>query len=48
MDPEHSALLVMDFQRSIVERFSTAQEQLLKATAAAIRAARGAGMRVSS
>lgn len=38
----HTALLVMDFQSVIVERFSTGQEALLTATAGAIAAARAA------
>jgi nicotinamidase-related amidase len=45
-DSDRSALLVMDFQNPIVERFATGQEALLKATAAAIAAARQSGMRV--
>src|ERR1700730_14088880 len=46
LDSARSALLVMDFQVPIVERFATGQESLLKATAAAIAAARRSGMRV--
>jgi nicotinamidase-related amidase len=41
-----SALVVMDFQIPIVERFAIGQDALLTATAGAIRAARQAGMRV--
>jgi nicotinamidase-related amidase len=46
IDTARSALLVMDFQVPIVERFAIGQDALLTATAAAIRAARHAGMRV--
>jgi nicotinamidase-related amidase len=41
-----SALLVMDFQVPIVERFAAGQDALLAATAAAIEAARRSGTRV--
>lgn len=46
LDAAHSALLVMDFQTSIVERFATGGEALLSATARAIACARSKGMRV--
>jgi nicotinamidase-related amidase len=46
MAPARSALLVMDFQVPIVERFATGQDALLAATAQAINAARQSGMRV--
>ena len=46
LDPSHSALLVMDFQVPIVERFAVGQDSLLKATAAAIAAERRHSMRV--
>lgn len=46
LDSGHSALLVMDFQVPIVERFATGQDALLKATAAAIAAARRSSMLV--
>jgi len=46
LDSAHSALLVMDFQTPIVERYATAQDVLLSGTAEAIAAARRAGLRV--
>jgi nicotinamidase-related amidase len=46
IDAKHSALLVMDFQTAIVERFAHAQDALLEATAAALDAARQAKMLV--
>jgi nicotinamidase-related amidase len=46
IDTAHSALLVMDFQVPIVERFATGQDALLAATAQTIAAARQSGMRV--
>jgi len=46
LDVARSALLVMDFQTPIVERYSNGQEALLSATAAAIAAARRRSMRV--
>jgi nicotinamidase-related amidase len=46
LDAARSALLVMDFQAPIVERFADGREALLAATAAAIDAARAGGMRV--
>jgi nicotinamidase-related amidase len=45
-DAAHSALLVMDFQSSIVERFTAGQDALLSATAETIAAARRSKMRV--
>jgi nicotinamidase-related amidase len=46
LDAARSALLVMDFQVPIVERFAAGQDALLAATAAAIDAARRSGTRV--
>jgi nicotinamidase-related amidase len=46
LDVAHSALLVMDFQTSVVERYAVGQDSLLAATAGAIAAARQSGMRV--
>jgi nicotinamidase-related amidase len=46
IDSDRSALLVMDFQVPIVERFATGQDALLSATAAAIDAARRNNLRV--
>lgn len=46
IDVAQSALLVMDFQTPIVERFAEGREKLLAATAAAIAVARRRGMRV--
>jgi nicotinamidase-related amidase len=46
LDAAHSALLVMDFQTQIVERFVKDRSGLLEATAGAIAAARRAGLRV--
>jgi nicotinamidase-related amidase len=46
LDAARSALLVMDFQVPIVERFAIGREALLAATAAAIDAARRSRMRV--
>jgi len=46
LDVAHSALLVMDFQTPIVERYAAGKDSLLDATAAAIAAARRGGMRV--
>jgi nicotinamidase-related amidase len=46
LESARTALLVMDFQVPIVERFATGQDALLKTTAAAIAAARESGMRV--
>jgi nicotinamidase-related amidase len=44
MDAEHTALLVMDVQDGVVQRLGSAE--ILERTAAAIAAARGAGVRV--
>ena len=46
LDPKHTALLVMDFQNDIVERFAEGQPELLERTAAVIAAARKAGVLV--
>jgi nicotinamidase-related amidase len=46
LDAARSALLVMDFQVPIVERFAAGQDALLAATAAAIDAARRSSTRV--
>lgn len=46
IDPETSALLVMDFQTSIVEGFVADKEALLARTAGLVDGARKAGMRV--
>jgi nicotinamidase-related amidase len=46
IDPKTSALLVMDFQTWIVERYAPDKEALLNRTARVIRAARGAQMMV--
>ncbi|HEY5094121.1 MAG TPA: isochorismatase family cysteine hydrolase [Candidatus Eremiobacteraceae bacterium] len=46
LDVARSALLVMDFQTSIVERFPAGQDELLAATAETIAAARRSKMRV--
>jgi nicotinamidase-related amidase len=46
LDIAHSALLVMDFQTPVVERYAVGQDNLLAATARAIAAARQSGMRV--
>jgi nicotinamidase-related amidase len=46
IDPRHSALLVMDFQTAIVERFAAGQDALLEATSSSIAAARRTAMRV--
>lgn len=46
LDSARSALLIMDFQVPIVERFATGQDALLSATAAAIAAARRIKLRV--
>jgi nicotinamidase-related amidase len=47
IDAARSALLVMDFQVPMVERFATGQDALLAATAQAISAARQSGVRVT-
>jgi len=46
LDVAHSALLVMDFQTAIVDRYADGREELLAAAASAIAAARRRGMRV--
>lgn len=46
LDPKTSALLVMDFQTSIVDAFATDEEALLARTSGLLDAARAAGMRV--
>lgn len=46
LDPARSALLVMDFQTPIVERYADGQETLLATTADVIDAARQNGVRV--
>jgi nicotinamidase-related amidase len=46
LNAAHSALLVMDFQIPIVERFAADRDVLLAATAGAIAAARKNGLRV--
>ena len=46
LDVARTALLVMDFQTQIVERFVGDPERLLAATAATIAAARASGMRI--
>lgn len=46
LEAVHTALLVMDFQVPIVERYAPAGGTLLTTTAAAIAAARSAGVRV--
>lgn len=46
INPERSALLVMDFQTSIVENFASDQEALLARTSSLLKAAREKGMRV--
>jgi nicotinamidase-related amidase len=46
VDVAQSALLVMDFQIPIVERYAAGREKLLAATAASIAAARRRGMKV--
>lgn len=46
LDIAHSALLVMDFQTPVVERYAVGQDSLLAATAGVIEAARQSGMRV--
>jgi nicotinamidase-related amidase len=46
LDPRTSALLVMDYQRGVLERVGAAAEGLLQRTARALAAARGAGLRV--
>jgi nicotinamidase-related amidase len=46
LDLSRSALLVMDFQVPIVERFAVSQDTLLAATADVISAARRTGVRV--
>ena len=46
LDPRTSALLVMDFQTSIVEGFAAEKDALLARTAALIESARRAGTRV--
>jgi nicotinamidase-related amidase len=46
IEPAHSALLVMDFQIPIVERYAAGREKLLASTAEAIAAARRRGMKV--
>lgn len=46
VDPETSALLVMDFQTAVVEMVATEQEGLLARTARLVASARKAGTRV--
>jgi nicotinamidase-related amidase len=46
LDVAHSALLVMDFQTPVVERYAVDQDALLAATAEAIATARKSDMRV--
>jgi len=46
LDPACSALLVMDFQTPIVERYAEGREALLATTAEVIDAARQSGVRV--
>lgn len=46
LDPARSALLVMDFQTPIVERYADGREALLATTAEVIDAARQNGLRV--
>jgi nicotinamidase-related amidase len=46
LNPETSALLVMDFQTGVVEMVATGSDALLPRTAGVIEAARQAGMRV--
>lgn len=46
LEAQRAALLVMDFQKPIVERYAAGREALLGATASAIAAARAAGVRV--
>ncbi len=47
VDPKAAALLVMDFQTTVVEMIATEKEARLARTAALIEAARKAGMRVA-
>jgi nicotinamidase-related amidase len=46
LDAARSALLVMDFQTTIVERHAIGQDELLGATEGVIAAARRSGMRL--
>lgn len=46
LDPAHSALLVMDFQVSILERLPSGSEAVIEAAALALAAARQAGLRI--
>jgi nicotinamidase-related amidase len=46
LDPRRTALLVMDFQRTIVERIASDPAALLDRTARLLAAARAAGVRV--
>lgn len=46
LDVARSALLVMDFQTPVVERFAAGQDTLLTATAGAIAASRQSGVQV--
>jgi nicotinamidase-related amidase len=46
LDPKTSALLVMDFQTSIVDGFAEGKDGFLARTAAVLGAARGAALRV--
>src|ERR1700722_9471961 len=46
LDPHTSALLLMDFQTSIVEMVPTDKDSLLTRTAALLDGARAAGMRI--
>ena len=46
LDPKTSALLVMDFQTSIVDLFASEKEPLLTRTASLIAVARKAGMQI--
>jgi len=46
LDPRSAALLVMDFQTSIVDMIATEKETLLARTASLVEGARSAGMKV--
>jgi nicotinamidase-related amidase len=46
IDRSRSALLIMDYQRAVVEGFATDQEALLERAAAALSSARNAGLKI--
>jgi nicotinamidase-related amidase len=46
IDRARSAVLIMDYQRAVVEGFATEQEPLLKRAAEVLARARGAGLKV--